>query len=60
MKIDKTSSQTKNQIKGLGLCSGGLDSILSGLLLQRQGIFVTWICFETPFFHLNQPKKRPA
>ncbi len=57
MKIDKTSSQTKNQIKGLGLCSGGLDSILSGLLLQRQGIFVTWICFETPFFSSESAKE---
>ncbi|MCK5837815.1 MAG: tRNA 4-thiouridine(8) synthase ThiI [Desulfobacula sp.] len=46
MKIDQTSIP----IKGLGLCSGGLDSILSALVLQRQGIDVTWICFETPFF----------
>ncbi|MEW5909184.1 MAG: tRNA 4-thiouridine(8) synthase ThiI [Thermodesulfobacteriota bacterium] len=36
--------------RGLGLCSGGLDSILSGLLLRRQGIEVVWIAFETPFF----------
>ena len=50
MKIVKTSRPIKSQIKGLGLCSGGLDSILSALLLQRQGIDVTWVCFETPFF----------
>ena len=53
MKIDKTS----RQIKGLGLCSGGLDSILSALLLQRQGIDVTWICFETPFFSSESAKQ---
>jgi tRNA U34 2-thiouridine synthase MnmA/TrmU len=57
MKIDKTSSQAKDQIKGLGLCSGGLDSILSALLLQRQGIDVTWICFETPFFSSESAQK---
>jgi tRNA-specific 2-thiouridylase len=34
----------------LGLCSGGLDSILSALVLKRQGIEVAWITFETPFF----------
>ncbi len=43
-------NQTGKNIKGLGLCSGGLDSILSAILLQNQGIKVTWICFETPFF----------
>jgi tRNA-specific 2-thiouridylase len=32
------------------LWSGGLDSILSALVLQKQGIDVTWISFETPFF----------
>jgi len=53
MKIDETSSQ----VKGLGLCSGGLDSILSALLLQCQGISVTWICFETPFFSSDSAKK---
>ncbi len=46
MKINNTS----RKIKGLGLCSGGLDSILSALLLKKQGIHVTWVCFETPFF----------
>ena len=37
-------------VSGLGLCSGGLDSILSALILQEQGIRVEWISFETPFF----------
>jgi tRNA-specific 2-thiouridylase len=36
--------------KGLGLCSGGLDSMLSGLVLREQGIHVEWVTFETPFF----------
>ena len=31
---------------GLGLCSGGLDSILSGLALRSQGIMVEWIPFQ--------------
>ncbi|WP_299977201.1 tRNA 4-thiouridine(8) synthase ThiI [Desulfobacula sp.] len=53
MKIEKTSSR----IKGLGLCSGGLDSILSALLLQHQGIDVTWICLETPFFSSESAQK---
>ncbi len=41
-----------NQIKGrgLGLCSGGLDSMLAGLVLRQQGLIVEWITFETPFF----------
>ncbi|MBW2655654.1 MAG: tRNA 4-thiouridine(8) synthase ThiI [Deltaproteobacteria bacterium] len=63
--MNKTSSQKKDQInhptngqtKGLGLCSGGLDSILSALLLKRQGIDVTWICFETPFFSSESARK---
>jgi tRNA U34 2-thiouridine synthase MnmA/TrmU len=50
------SSQPK-KIKGLGLCSGGLDSILAGLLLRKQGIDVQWICFETPFFNADKAKE---
>ena len=45
-------------VRGLGLCSGGLDSILSALVLRDQGIDVTWICFETPFF--SDEKARQA
>lgn len=40
----------KNKARGLGLCSGGLDSMLAAVILQHQGIDVAWISFETPFF----------
>lgn len=43
-----TSSSKK--VRALGLSSGGLDSILSALILRDQGIEVEWIAFETPFF----------
>jgi tRNA-specific 2-thiouridylase len=36
--------------RALGLCSGGLDSILAALVLKQQGLAVEWITFETPFF----------
>ena len=36
--------------RALGLCSGGLDSTLAGLVLRKQGILVEWVNFETPFF----------
>ena len=40
----------ENKVRALGLCSGGLDSILSAIVLRNQGIAVAWISFETPFF----------
>jgi tRNA U34 2-thiouridine synthase MnmA/TrmU len=43
--------------RALGLCSGGLDSILSALLLQRQNIYVEWVTFETPFFSSEKAEK---
>ena len=36
--------------RALGLCSGGLDSILAALVLRREGTEVEWVTFETPFF----------
>ena len=39
-----------SKVRALGLCSGGLDSMLAAKILQAQGIEVSWICFETPFF----------
>jgi tRNA-uridine 2-sulfurtransferase len=47
----------QEKIKALGLCSGGLDSILSAVVLQKQGIDVEWISFETPFFSADKAKK---
>lgn len=45
------------KVRALGLCSGGLDSILSGLVLKAQGIAVEWISFETPFFSAGNARK---
>ncbi len=50
-------NKTTTQVKALGLCSCGLDSILSALVLQQQGIAVTWVSFETPFFNAGAAKK---
>jgi len=51
---EKTTSnikpQTSNSVHALGLLSGGLDSMLAAQLLRRQGIEVTGIIFQTPFF----------
>ena len=44
------AASKKKAVRALGLCSGGLDSILAGLVLRQQAIEVTWITFETPFF----------
>ncbi|MDY6905304.1 MAG: tRNA 4-thiouridine(8) synthase ThiI [Thermodesulfobacteriota bacterium] len=44
----------KKAVSGLGLSSGGLDSILAGVVLRDQGITVEWISFETPFFSADK------
>ena len=49
-------NQGAGKVRALGLSSGGLDSILSALLLSRQGIAVTWISFETPFFSADKAR----
>jgi tRNA U34 2-thiouridine synthase MnmA/TrmU len=46
----------KKAIHALGLCSGGLDSILAGLVLRQQAIDVAWITFETPFFSADKAR----
>jgi len=47
----------KRRVRALGLCSGGLDSMLAGLILRAQGIEVEWIAFETPFFSSAKARK---
>jgi tRNA U34 2-thiouridine synthase MnmA/TrmU len=44
-------------VRALGLCSGGLDSILAGLVLKDIGIQVEWVSFETPFFSADKARK---
>lgn len=44
----------------MGLCSGGLDSILSAVVLGNQGIAVEWISFETPFFSSVKARRAAA
>ena len=46
----------KKAVRALGLCSGGLDSMLAGLVLRQQGIDVAWITFETPFFSADKAR----
>ena len=43
-------NSSSRKVRALGLCSGGLDSMLSALILRKQGIEVEWVSFETPFF----------
>ena len=48
---------SNHKVRALGLCSGGLDSILAGVLLREQGIEVEWITFETPFFSAEKASR---
>ena len=50
-------STSPKTIRALGLCSGGLDSMLSALVLRKQGIDVEWITFETPFFSADKARR---
>lgn len=55
-----TMNQPIKKVRALGLCSGGLDSILSALVLRRQGIDVAWTTFETPFFSSAKARRASA
>ncbi|KKM27463.1 hypothetical protein LCGC14_1574450 [marine sediment metagenome] len=46
--IDKEFEE-KNDIRGLGLVSGGLDSLIACFLLKLQGIEVVGLNFKSPF-----------
>ncbi len=47
----------KRKVRALGLCSGGLDSMLAGLVLREQGLDVEWVTFETPFFNATKARR---
>ena len=53
-----SSHGTKSRtVRALGICSGGLDSILSALVLRKQNIEVAWVNFETPFFNSDKARR---
>ena len=61
LKDEKTLKYAaQRKVRALGLCSGGLDSMMSGLVLRQQGIEVEWITFETPFFNAAKARKASA
>lgn len=43
--------------RGLGLISGGLDSILAVLVLRRAGVEVAGVSFSTPFFSAENARR---
>ena len=45
------------KIKGIGLFSGGLDSILAAKVIEGLGIGITGVAFETPFFDAMKAKE---
>ena len=47
-------------VKGIGLISGGLDSILAARVLQDQGIRVIGVSFVTPFFGSDKAERMAA
>ncbi len=52
-----TINSSNKPARALGLCSGGLDSMLSALVLRKQGVEVEWVTFETPFFSADKARK---
>jgi tRNA U34 2-thiouridine synthase MnmA/TrmU len=56
--FDATAKKTSpSVVRALGLTSGGLDSILSALVVREQGIEVVWVNFETPFFSSDRARR---
>jgi len=50
MNSDKSKT---NKIKAVSLYSGGLDSVLSAVIVASMGIDVTAIVFSTPFCNMT-------
>jgi tRNA U34 2-thiouridine synthase MnmA/TrmU len=56
--FDATAQETRPSVaRALGHTSGGLDSILSALVVKEQGIEVVWVNFETPFFSSHRARR---
>ena len=51
------ASDGRTVVRALGITSGGLDSIVSALVLKAQGIEVSWVNFETPFFSSEKARR---
>ncbi len=51
---------TDTPIKALVMLSGGLDSMLAASVLKAQGIQVTGLCFESPFFSAEKARAAAA
>jgi tRNA-uridine 2-sulfurtransferase len=49
-KNSKTGQRMNRKLKGIGLLSGGLDSILAFKILQEQNAELIGLMFKTPFF----------
>jgi len=52
-----TKAGIKEQLIGLGLVSGGLDSLVACLLIQLQGIKVIGLNFKSPFCQYNKDSR---
>jgi tRNA-specific 2-thiouridylase len=48
--------KTDTPIKALVMMSGGLDSMLAACVLKAQGIQITGLCFESPFFSAEKAR----
>ena len=53
-------NENKQQVRALGLMSGGLDSQLAVCLLRDQGIHVEAVFFESPFFGADRARTAAA
>jgi hypothetical protein len=51
---------TEKKISALVMMSGGLDSMLAAAVLKAQGIEVTGLCFESPFFSADKARAAAA
>lgn len=57
MRPKEITVDNKSQVKALSLLSGGLDSRLAVLVLQKQSIHVEGVVFNSPFFDISSAKE---